>query len=111
MRSSKLYSVEDAALVGWDHVLDVDECILSSVSFEHFKCLLDKVSKNEALALRVLNLVAQVGVALLEKVHNGQDLSVVWHEGFSDSVTAGHESLQNLQGDGNDLWVAGVKRG
>jgi hypothetical protein len=109
LRSSKLYSVEDAALVGWDHVLDVDECILSSVSFEHFKCLLDKVSKNEALALRVLNLVAQVGVALLEKVHHWQDLSVVRHKSLADGVTAGNQGLQNLKSNSDNLWVASVE--
>ena len=37
-------SVEDATLIGWDHVLDVDEGILSSVGFEHFEGLLDEVS-------------------------------------------------------------------
>ena len=81
------------------------------MGFEHFKSVLNEVTHVKSLSLGVVNLVPKVRVALLEKVHNGQDLSVVWHEGFSDSVTAGHESLQNLQGDGNDLWVAGVKRG
>jgi hypothetical protein len=81
------------------------------VGFEHFKSVLNEVTHVKSLSLGVVDLVAEVRIALLEKVHHGQDLSVVWHKGFADSVTAGNESLQNLQGDCDDLWVAGVKRG
>ena len=76
---------------------------------EHLKRLLDQVAENQALALRVLDLVAQVSVALLEQVHHGQDLSVVGHEGLADGVGASHEALQNLQGDRDDLVVTGVQ--
>jgi hypothetical protein len=37
-------SVEYAGLVGGDHVLDVDEGVLSSVGLEHFQGLLDQIS-------------------------------------------------------------------
>ena len=106
-----MHSVEDAALVGWDHVLDVDERIFTAVGLEHFESVLNQVAHVEAFTLGVVNLVAEVVVALLEQVHDGQDLSVVWHESFADGVTAGNERLQNLQGDGDDLGIAGVQGG
>ena len=81
------------------------------MGFEHFESVLNKVTHVQSLPLGVVNLVAKVRVALLEKVHHWQDLSVVRHESFADGVAAGHESLQNLQSDSNDLWVAGVKCG
>lgn len=79
------------------------------MGLEHFEGLLDEVSKHESLTLGVLNLVAQVAVALLEEIHNGEDLTVVGDEGFADSVTAGHEGLQDLKGNSNNLGVAGVE--
>ena len=104
-------SVEDAAFVGRYHVLNVNERVFATVGFEHFESVLNQVTHVEALSLGVVDLVAQVGVTLLEQIHDGEDLSVVWHEGFADGVAAGHESLQNLQSDGDDLWVACVKGG
>ena len=59
----------------------------------------------------VINLVTEVGVAVFEQVHNGQNLSVVGNEGFADGVAAGDECLQNLKSNGDDLRVAGVKGG
>jgi hypothetical protein len=81
------------------------------VGLEEFKGLLDKVTEVEALSLAVVDPVAQVGVALLEEVHNGQDLSVVGNEGLTDGIGAGHEGLQDFESDGDDLAVAGVKCG
>lgn len=72
-------SVEHAALVGGNHVLDVDECILAAMGLEHLQGVLDQVAQVEALALRVVDLVSEVGVALFEQVHNGKNLSVVGH--------------------------------
>jgi len=86
-------SVEDAGLVRGDHVLDVDEGILAAVGLEKLKCLLDQVTNVEPLTLRVVNLVAQVVVDLLEHVHHGQDLAVVGHKGLANGVGAGHQSL------------------
>jgi len=59
--------------------------------------------------LGVLNLVAEVAVALLEEVHHGQDLTVVGDESLADGVGAGHERLEDLQSDGDDLRVASVQ--
>jgi urease gamma subunit len=56
------------------------------VLFKHFEGLLDKVSKNKGLSLTVLDFVTQVAVAVFEQVEDGQDLSVVGHEGFSNCV-------------------------
>lgn len=64
-------SIENAGLVSGDHVLDVDESIFATVSLKHLEGLLDKVTNVETLALRVVNLVTQVGVNLLEEVHHG----------------------------------------
>ena len=60
--------------------------------------LLDEVAKVLSLALTVVDLVALVQVLGLEQVHDGQDLTVVRHQGFTDGVTAGNESLQDVQG-------------
>ena len=59
-------SVEDTTLISWDHVLDIDESIFSSLSFESLKGSLDKVTQILSLSLRVVNLVAQVLVACLK---------------------------------------------
>jgi hypothetical protein len=61
------------------------------VGLEHFKCLLDQVAEDQTFTLRVLDFVAEVFVALFEKIHNGQDLSVVRDQCLSNGVTAGDE--------------------
>jgi hypothetical protein len=102
-------SVEHAGLVGGDHVLDVDEGVFSTVGLEELEGLLDEVAEVKSLALAVVDLVSEVGVALLEEVHDGQDLAVVGNEGLTDGVGAGNEGLQDLEGDGDDLAVTGVE--
>ena len=82
-------SVEHAGLVGGNHVLDVDEGVLTSVHLEQLQRLLDQISQDEALALGVLDLVALVAIAALEQVHHRQDLAVVRHESFADAHVAG----------------------
>lgn len=79
------------------------------MGLEHLEGLLDEVSEDKSLALGVFDLVAKVAVILLEEVHNGEDLTVVGHEGFTDGVTAGNEGLQDLEGNGDDLRVTGVE--
>ena len=64
-------SVEHARLVGWDHVLNINEGVLSSVGLEHFEGLLDEVTQVLALSLGVVDLVAEVHVRNLEQVHDG----------------------------------------
>jgi hypothetical protein len=83
-----LRSVQDAALVDWHHVLYVDEGVFSAVSLEDFEGLLDKVTQVECLALGVVDLIAQVHVLGLVKVEDGEDLSVVGHEGLADGIRA-----------------------
>ena len=81
-------SVEHAALVGGDHILDVNESVVTTVHLEHFESLLDEVTEVLLLALRVVDVVAHVQVLSLEEVHDGQNLTVVGHEGLANSVTA-----------------------
>jgi hypothetical protein len=79
-------SVKDAALVGRNHILDVDEGILTAVHFEHLKSLLNKVTQVGCLSLRVVNLVTDVSVADLEQVEDGEDLAIVGYEGLTNGV-------------------------
>ena len=76
---------------------------------EKFESLHNDISQILALALRVIDLVPLIQVLGLEEVHDGQDLSVVWHESLTNSIAAGNESLQDLQSRGNDLRVTRVK--
>ena len=61
-----LSSVKHAALIGRNHVLDIDECIFSSVLLEYFKSGLDQITKVAALSLTVVNFVSQVVVLCLQ---------------------------------------------
>lgn len=89
----RLRSVKYAALIGGDHILDVDECVLTTVNLEELECLLNQVSQVLSLSLAVVDLVTEVVVADLEKVEDGEDLSVVGDEGLTDGVGAGDEGL------------------
>lgn len=51
---------EHAALVGGDHVLDVDVGVLAAVLLEHLQGLLDQLRQVLVLALSVVDLVANV---------------------------------------------------
>lgn len=102
-------SVENAGLISGNHVLDVDEGILTAVHLEELESILDEITKVGTLALAVVNLVAEVLVAGLEQVHDGQDLSVVGHKSLTNGIGAGDESLQDLQGDGNNFVVTSVQ--
>lgn len=53
-------SVKDARLVRGDHVLDVDEGILSTVLLEELEGLLAEFSKVLSLSLAIVNSVANV---------------------------------------------------
>jgi hypothetical protein len=63
------------------------------------------------LSLTVIYLIAGANVAVFVEVEDGQDLSVVRHEGFADHLAALHELLEDLQDDGDDLSVPGVEGG
>lgn len=79
------------------------------MDLKHLQGLLDQVAKVGCLSLRVVNLVADVSVADLEQVEDGEDLAVVGYECLTDGVRAGHKGLQDLQGDRDDLYVTGVQ--
>ena len=102
-------SVKHAALVGGDHVLNVNECIISAVHLEQFERRNDHVTQALTLALAVVDLVSLVQVLGLEEVHDGENLTVVWHEGLADGVAAKDKVLQDVEGGGNDGGVTGVQ--
>lgn len=104
-------SVEDATFIGGDHVLDVDEGVFTTMLLEEFESGLDEVTQVLGFALGVVDLVSEVLVLGLEEVEDGEDLSVVGYKGFSNSVGAEDEVLENLKGHLDDLNVAGVKGG
>ena len=70
----------------------------------------DEVTKVLALTLTVVDLITLVQVLGLEQVHDWEDLTVVWHQGFSDGVTARNELLQDMQSSCDDIAVTGVQR-
>ena len=102
-------SVKHAALVGGDHVLNVNECIISAVRLEQFESRHNQVAQVLTLALAVVDLVSLVQVLGLEEVHDGEDLTVVGHEGLANGVTAEDKLLQDVEGSGNDGGVTGVQ--
>ena len=102
-------SVKHAALVGGDHVLNVNECIISAVCLEKLESLDNQVAKVLSLALTVVDLITLVQVLGLEEVHDGENLTVVWHEGLADGVAAKDKVLQDVEGGGNDGGVTGVQ--
>ena len=60
MRSIDDQWSEDARLVGGDHELDVNICVLAALLLEQFQSLLDQVSHVLVLPLAVLDLVSDV---------------------------------------------------
>ena len=102
-------SVKHAALIGGDHVLDVNKCIFSTVHLKKLESLLNQVAKVIALALTVIDLITQIYVRCLEQVHNRENLTVVGHEGLADGVAAEDKVLQDVEGGGNDGGVTGVQ--
>ena len=102
-------SVENTALVGRYHVLDVDERVFSAMLLEEFESGLDEVTQVLGFTLGVVDLVAEVVVVCLEQVEDGKDLSVVGHEGFADGVGAKNELLEDLECDLDDFAIAGVQ--
>ena len=78
---------------------------------EHLERLLDQVAQVLLLALRVVNAVTNVQVLLLEEVHDREDLAVVGHEGLADRITADDESLEDVQGSGDNVRITSVQGG
>ena len=92
-RASGVGSVEHAALIGGDHILNIYECILTAINFKHFKCRLDQVAQVSALPLAVVDLVSKVNVLRLHQIKDRKDLTVVWDQGLADSIGASDEGL------------------
>ena len=105
----RLLSVENTALVGGYHVLDVDECVFSTGLLEEFEGFADEVAQVESFALAVLYLVAYVGVVIPENVQDGQNLPIVRHQGLPDHLPRQHQLLDHLQHRSDDLGVPGVQ--
>ena len=76
---------------------------------EHLEGLHDEVAKVLSLALAVVDSVTLVQVLGLEEVHDGENLTVVGHEGLADGVAAEDKLLQDVEGGGNDGGVTGVQ--
>ena len=71
--------------------------------------LLDQISKIVSFPLAVVDFISEVCVLSLEQVHDWQDLSIVWHESFSDGVGASNEGLQDFECDSDNFWVSSVQ--
>lgn len=78
------------------------------MSFKHLQCLRDHITQILALALAVINRVSLVQVPGLEKVHDGENLTVVGYKGFTNGVTALDELLEDVECRGDDLRVTCV---
>mmetsp|Transcript_54004 Transcript_54004/g.96718 ORF Transcript_54004/g.96718 Transcript_54004/m.96718 type:complete len:232 (+) Transcript_54004:213-908(+) len=103
--------VHQAALVSWNHVLNVDERILSSMQFKDLQSFVDELPLIQALALGVVYLVPQVEMLLLEDVEDRKDLPIVWHQGLSNHVGTENQSLKDLQHGAHQLRIASVESG
>jgi len=77
--------------------------------FEELEGLLDQITQVVSFSLTVVNSVAKVGIFCLEQVHDGKNLSIVGHQSLTNSIGAGHECLQDLQGNADNLWVSRVQ--
>lgn len=104
-------SVEDATFIGGHHVLNVDEGVFATVLLKEFESSLDEVTQVLGFALGVVDLVSEVHVLGLEEVEDGEDLSVVGHERFSNGVGAEDELLEDLESNLDDFKIARVKSG
>lgn len=61
-----LLSVDHAGLVGWHHIFNVNEGLLSAVALQHLQSLLDQVAHVLSLLLAVVDAVSGV---VWEKKH------------------------------------------
>ena len=70
MKQINMQSVENTALVSGNHVLNVDEGILSTCLFQKFQSLWNQVSQIHSFSLVVLHLVTDVRIVIPENVEN-----------------------------------------
>lgn len=62
-------SVNHAGLIGWHHVLDVDEGVLSPIPLQHLQSLLNEVAYVLSLLLAVVDAVSSVDCGTKRKMH------------------------------------------
>jgi len=106
---SFICSVEHTALISGNHILDVDERVLAAVLLKHLESSLDEVTEVHLFPLTVDNRVADVLVALLEQVEDGQDLAVIGDQSLTNGLGAEDERLKDLKSDDDNLRVACVQ--
>ena len=111
MRKLLCCSVQHAALISWDHVLNVDEGVIATVSFKHLQCLRNHITQILTLALAVVDWVSLIQVPGLEEVHDGKNLTVVGYKGLTNGVTALDELLKDVECRGDNLRVTSVQSG
>jgi hypothetical protein len=70
---------------------------------------LNELSKVNLFPLTVIDFVSSVLVVHLVKIEDGENLSEVRNEGFSNRISAGNESLNDFESNSDDLWVSGVE--
>ncbi len=75
--------VEQAGLVGGDHVLDVDEGVLAAVAFERLESLRDQVPDVLALLLAVVDPVARVHCKQTNRTSTGANAEKTERMNFS----------------------------
>merc|ERR1719313_2472107 len=99
-----------ATLISRNHVLDVDESILSSSHLEQLERVIDEIAKVQPLPLAVLHQIPNVCVAMLEDVKDWKKLPVVRNQSLADHVSRHYDGLQNLQRCAHDTVIARVQR-
>mmetsp|Transcript_16292 Transcript_16292/g.42858 ORF Transcript_16292/g.42858 Transcript_16292/m.42858 type:complete len:316 (-) Transcript_16292:21-968(-) len=76
---------------------------------QNFQSFSDEFSKVHALALAIIDFVANVGVVVLEDVQHWQNLPVVRDQRLPDHVAGLHQGLDDLQNGADDDRVPGVQ--
>jgi hypothetical protein len=69
-RHMAVTSSNHARLVGRNHILDVNESVLSAVLLEEPERFMDEVTHVDFLALGVVNAIAQISVVLLKLIED-----------------------------------------
>jgi len=77
--------------------------------FKKFKGLLDQISQVSSFPLTVINLITNVGILSLEKIHDWKNLSVIWDKSLANSIRACDQGLQDFQSNSNNFWVSGIQ--
>ena len=71
---------------------------------------MDQISDVFPSLLAVVDAISRIEVFATEDVKNGQNLTVVWDEGFTDQISRSHKVLKALEGGTHDFVVPGIQR-